>query len=65
MASPASTIHGRYQLSGKPIGQGGMGVVFKAYDIVTKRHVALKTMRGSFSPSALDLFTRSGASWLS
>jgi len=35
-----------------------MGLVYKAYDIVTKRHVALKTMRGSLNPAALDLFSK-------
>jgi serine/threonine protein kinase len=64
MGSPAITVHGRYQLGGKPVGQGGMGVVYKAYDIVTRRHVALKTMRGPLDAAALELFAKeSWTSW--
>src|SRR5689334_14767067 len=58
MASPAHTVSSRYQIRGKPIGQGGMGIVYKAYDIVTKRHVALKTMRGALNPAAVELFAK-------
>ena len=58
MAASVVVIHDRYQLSGKPIGQGGMGFVYKAYDVVTKRYVALKCMRGTLSAAALELFNK-------
>ena len=51
-------IGGRYQIRSVPVGQGGMGVVYMAYDSVTKRDVALKSLRGAVEPAALELFAK-------
>ena len=47
----------RYRTEGI-LGQGGMGIVYRAYDIITKRHVAIKTLWGEIEAGALELFER-------
>ena len=56
MAAPKK-IKGRYEAR-DVIGKGGMGLVYKAYDTVVQREVALKTLRDSPSKMALDLFRK-------
>jgi len=50
-------ISDRYELK-DVLGEGGMGVVFRAFDIKTKSLVALKTMRDVSDPLAVELFSK-------
>jgi serine/threonine protein kinase len=50
-------VSNRYRTEGI-LGQGGMGIVYRAYDTITKRHVAIKTLWGEIEPGALELFER-------
>src|SRR5215831_18582441 len=59
MTLPAGTRIGPYEITA-PIGEGGMGVVFRARDTQLLRDVALKLLRGDFSddPDRLGRFQR-------
>jgi serine/threonine-protein kinase len=48
-------LAGRYEVK-DVLGQGGMGLVYRAFDTVIKRDVALKTLRDIPEPNSLQLF---------
>src|ERR1700757_4410873 len=50
-------LAGRYEIR-KVLGEGGMGLVYRAYDTVIRREVAVKTIRDIPEHAALQLFQK-------
>src|ERR1700680_1917573 len=57
MDTPSSPrkLAGRYEVR-QVLGQGGMGLVYRAYDTVVRREVAVKTILDLPDPASLQLF---------
>ena len=56
MAVP-DKLNGRYEIK-EVLGQGGMGLVFRAWDATVKRDVAVKTLRDAPTRAALQMFQK-------
>jgi serine/threonine-protein kinase len=57
---PANATANRYELKER-LGEGGMGVVYRALDTRTNSYVALKTLRDAADPAMLEMFKREWA----
>lgn len=55
LAGPPKKLAGRYEVR-EILGQGGMGLVYRAYDTVVRREVAVKTILDIPDPASLQLF---------
>ena len=53
-------IAGRYEIRGV-IGEGGMGIVYRAQDLNLDTEVAVKTIRNPHDAASLELFKKEGA----
>ena len=54
-STTAKKLAGRYEVR-QVMGQGGMGLVYRAYDTVVRREVAVKTILDVPDPASLQLF---------
>ncbi len=66
MAASPSKIPGKTRIADRyeikeVLGQGGMGVVYRALDIKTKTDIAMKTMRDTSDPVAVEMFEKEWA----
>jgi serine/threonine-protein kinase len=58
-----ATLSGRYQII-RPIGEGGMGIVYEAQHVLIEKRVALKVLRDDFSrrPEVVERFRQEAKS---